>query len=88
MAIEIHTLKQRVQEFIVEEMMKEQAKMQDESDIIDAHSLLMFGEGNFADRLEAVANDILSGNHISQTEPTDPGKFRAPSDNGDEEGDF
>ena len=84
MAIEIHTLKQRVQEYLVEEMMKEQQKMIDEASIIDQHNMLMFGEGNFAERLEAVANDILSGNHISQTEPADPGRFRQPDDNGEE----
>ena len=93
MAIEIHTLKQRVQEYLVEEMMKEQQKLADEAGMIDTRNLLMFGEGNFADRLEAVTNDILKGKHISQTEPDDPGMYRAPSDNGEEatddkEGDF
>ena len=93
MAIEIHTLKQKVQEYLVEEMMKEQQKLADEAGMIDTRNLLMFGEGNFADRLEAVTNDILKGNHISQTEPDDPGMYRAPTDNGEEtaddnEGDF
>ena len=93
MAIEIHTLKQKVQEYLVEEMMKEQQKLADEAGMIDTRNLLMFGEGNFADRLEAVTNDILKGKHISQTEPDDPGMYRAPTDNGEEatddkEGDF
>ena len=45
---------------------------------------MMFGEGNFAERLAAVAEDLLEGNHISQTEPKDPGKYRKPADNGEE----
>lgn len=86
MAIEIHTLKQRVQEYLIEEMMKEQQKLADANEI-DHHNMLMFGEGNFAERLEAVTNDILKGNHISQTEPDDPSMFKRPDDNGEESSD-
>ena len=82
MAIEIHTLKQRVQEFLVEEMMKEAKKGVDPAEI-DAMDMLMF-EGGFAEKAQAVADALLKGNHISQTEPEDKGLYRKPADQGDD----
>ena len=66
---------------MIEEALKEQARM-DESEEIDARAdLLLNPNTGYAERFDAVMTDILAGRHISQTEPTDPGKYRKPSDN-------
>ena len=42
-------------------------------------------------RFEAVMLDLLNGNHITQTEPDDPGLYREPTDHDekdDPEADF
>jgi len=36
---------------------------------------------DFGARFEAVMTDMAAGNHISQVKPSDPGKYRAPTDN-------
>lgn len=86
MAIEIHTLKQRVQEFLIEEMMREQSQKvnTEEAGIRD---MLAFADATFSDRFEAVAQDLLKGNHISQTEPNDPSMFQKPVDNDEKDAD-
>ena len=84
LALEIHTLKQQVQEFRIEQMLKEQA---DQSAAIDERDILMFAEAAFSDRFQAAAKEMLDGTHISQTEPEDPGMYRKPADNGEEEED-
>ena len=54
----------------------------DQSAEIDARAeLLMNPDTGFADRFTAVMTDLLAGQHISQTEPNDPGLFRKPADN-------
>ena len=80
-ACQIHTLKQQVSDFIIEEAMKEQAKI-DQSDEIDARAALLFDPTTeYADRFEAAMNDLLNGRHVSQTSPEEPGLFRGPTDN-------
>ena len=85
LACQLHTLRQQVAEFAIEEAMKEQAK-QDQSAEIDARAaLLMNPDTGFADRFTAVMTDLLAGQHVSQTEPEDPGLFRKPTDNESDE---
>jgi hypothetical protein len=43
---------------------------------------------SFPERFEAVMTDMLAGRHISQTEPEQPGLFRKPSENDDEQAEF
>ena len=85
LAVEIHTLKQQVQEFVIQEML-EQEKRQAiiDGDELDGFEAVMLG-GGFAERVEAASQAMLKGMHISQTEPTDPGRLREPTDNGDED---
>lgn len=85
LACQLHTLKQQVSEYALEEALKEQVKV-DETAAIDARAaLLMSPDTGFAERFEAVMNDMLAGNHISQTEPEDSGLFRKPIDNEESE---
>ncbi len=80
LACQLHTLRQQVQEYAIEEAIKQEQKKDDTAEIEARAALLMDPSTAFADRFEAVMNDMLSGNHISQTEPTDPSLFRAPID--------
>ena len=87
LACQLHTLKQQVAEYMIEEALKEQARM-DQSEEIDTRAdLLLNPETGFAERFDAVMTDMLAGRHISQTEPKQPGLFRKPSesDNTEEE---
>ena len=85
LACQLHTLKQQVGEYMIEEALKEQAKI-DESDLIDGRAdLILNPDTGFAERFDAVMTDMLAGRHISQTEPEQPGLFRKPTDNDNEE---
>ena len=85
LACQLHTLKQQVAEYMVEQAMKEQEKI-DQSEKIDARAALILDPAtNFADRFEAVMTDILAGRNSAQIEPTDPGLYREPTDNGEDE---
>ena len=80
LACQLHTLRQQVAEFVIEEALKEQEK-QDQSAEIDARAaLLLDPTTGFAERFEAVMTDMAAGRHISQVEPDDPGLYRAPTD--------
>ncbi len=84
---QLHTLKQQVQEYVMEEAMKEIEKA-DQSAEIDARAQLMINpDTGFGDRFEAVMLDLLNGTHITQTEPEDPGLYREPTDHEDDPAD-
>jgi len=80
-ACEIHTLKQQVQEFMVEEAMKEQQKIDQAADIDERASLMLNPDTGFAEKFEAVMTDLLSGTHITQTDVDSEGLYREPTDN-------
>ena len=84
LACQLHTLKQQVQEYVMEEHMKTQQLREDESEDIDARArMLLNPETEYGERFVAVMTDMLAGRHVSQTEPDEPGLYRAPVDNGD-----
>lgn len=66
LACELHTLKQRVAEYVVEEAMKEQEKLIEAQELEARANLLFEPSTEFADRFEAVMEDLLSGRHPSQ----------------------
>ena len=69
--VKCHTLKQQVAEYVVEEAMKEQAKI-DESLAIDAQRrLLLNPDTDFGERFEAVMTDSLKGRHTAKISPED-----------------
>ena len=85
LACQLHTLKQQVAEYMIEEALKEQQRM-DESEEIDARAdLILNPDTEFVDRFEAVMTDLLKGQHITQTEPDQPGLFRKPTENTEED---
>ena len=85
LACQLHTLKQQVAEYMIEEALKEQQRI-DESEEIDARAdLILNPDTEFGDRFEAVMTDLLKGQHITQTEPDQPGLFRKPTENTEED---
>ena len=85
LACELHTLKQQVAEYVMEEAMKE-AMQADETAMIDARAEMMINPATgFGDRFEAVMTDMLEGRHSTQIEPDDPGMYRETIDNDDDE---
>ena len=84
LACQLHTLKQQVQEYMIEQAMEEQIKI-DQATEIDARAALTIDPGSgFGDRFEAVITDLLQGRHIAQMDTDDPGLYRKPIDNDDE----
>ena len=87
LACQLHTLKQQVAEFMIEEALKQE--MSDQSAEIDGRAdLIPNPHTEFNDRFEAVMTDLLTGNHITQTEPEQPGMYRKPTDNTDDTEEF
>lgn len=80
-ACQIHTLKQQVQEFMIEEAMKEQQKIDKSADIDERASLMMNPDTGFAEKFQAVMTDLLSGSHITQTDKDTDGLYRELTDN-------
>ena len=80
LACQLHTLKQRVQEYQIEEALKFQAHIDQTKEIEDRAALLLDPDTGFAERFEATMKDLLNGRHISQTDMTDTGLHRAPPD--------
>ena len=84
LACQLQSLKQQIAEYNLEEAMKLQLK-EDQSEEIDARDALTLDpNSNFAEKFEAVMKDMLTGTHISTTEPDEPGLFRKPADSGEE----
>ena len=78
MACQLHTLKQQVNEFVIEEALKAESII-DQSAEIDARAdLLLNPDTTYAERFEAAIQDMLLGRHISQTEIDTPGLQRKP----------
>ena len=48
-------------------------------------NLMVNPMSDFGDRFEAVMTDMLRGNHVTQIEPEDPGLYREPVDNDEDE---
>ena len=81
LACEIHTLKQQIAEFVIEEAIKEQDKL-DQADIIDDRAdLLMNPDTGFGERYQAVMTDLLQGRHSGQLNTNQDGLHRGPADN-------
>ena len=84
LACQLHTLKQQVAEFMIEEALK-QEMLDQSSEIDDRADLVLNPNTEFGERFEAVMTDLLQGKHITQTDPEQPGMYRKPSDNTEDE---
>lgn len=79
-ACQLHTLKQQISEYLIEESLKAQEKLDQAAEIDERARMILDPTTDFGDRYEAVVVDLLEGRHISQTKPTDPGLNRNPID--------
>ena len=68
----------------MEEALKEEARIDESAEIDSRADLILNPNTEFGERFEAVMTDLLKGQHITQTEPKHPGKYRKPTDNSDE----
>ena len=66
LACELHTLKQQVAEYAVEQALKEQEMLANAQELDDRANLIFAPNSGFADRWEAVVDDMLNGRHTSQ----------------------
>ena len=78
LACQLHTLKQRVQEYLIEEAMKAEAIIDQSAEIDERNALLMNPDTGYAERFEAAMQDLLLGRHISQTDRNTEGLQRKP----------
>ena len=85
LACELHTLKTQIGEYVVEEALKEQLKIDESAEAELRTAMLLNPDTGFGEKFEAVMTDFLAGRHISQAEPSDPGLFKTPTDNEEDE---
>ena len=84
LACQLHTLKQQVAEFVMEEALKEQQKSM-EAELIDQRNSMIFDPNTEYDaRYEAVMIDILEGRHVNQLQSNDAALYQEPIDNDEE----
>ena len=85
LACQIHTLRQQIGDYVMEEALKAQQQRDERQQIEERGALLMNPNGEFDERYEAVLLDMLEGRHITQLLPDDPGLFmKPPEDHGED----
>ncbi len=87
LACQLHTLKQQVAEFVIEEAVKQELADQSKQ-IDDRADLVLNPNTEFGERFEAVMTDLLQGKHITQTEPDQPGMYLKPTENNEDSEEF
>ena len=78
---QLHTLKQRVAEYVIEEAMKEQEKAFEQEELDERANLVFDPDSHFANKFEAVIEDMLAGRHPSQSSIPNPKSLDKPTDN-------
>ena len=78
---QLHTLKQRVAEYVIEEAMKEQEKMFEKEELDERANLVFDPDTDFSEKFEAVIADMLAGRHASQSSIPNPDSLNKPTDN-------
>ena len=78
---QLHTLKQRVAEYVVEQAMKEQEKMFEQEELDERANLIFDPDSHFSNKFEAVIEDMLAGRHPSQSSLPNPDSLKKPTDN-------
>ena len=73
LACELHTLKQQIAEYVIEQAVKEQEKLEASEIMSGREELLLDPNTMFDERFQAVMVDMLKGNHSSQIAPEAPG---------------
>tara|TARA_Y100000401_G_scaffold115271_1_gene118678 strand:- start:6665 stop:7471 length:807 start_codon:yes stop_codon:yes gene_type:complete len=70
LAVQIHTLKQQVAEYVMEEAIKEEERKLGSEERVRRSSIYFDNDANFEDRLHSVIADMIDGNHVSQIDAT------------------
>ena len=84
LACQLHTLKQQIAEFVMEQALKEQEK--EMAQAIEAQSDLIFNpDTKFGERFEAVITDLLAGKHATLKKADGEDLYDNPVDNNDED---
>ena len=78
---QLHTLKQRVAEYVVEQALKEQEKMFEQEELDERANLIFDPDSHFSNKFEAVIEDMLAGRHPSQSSIPNPDSLNKPTDN-------
>jgi len=78
---QLHTLKQRVAEYVVEEAMKQQEKEFEQAELDERANLIFDPDSHFSNKFEAVIQDLLDGRHPSQSSLPNPDSLNKPTDN-------
>jgi hypothetical protein len=78
---QLHTLKQRVAEYVIEEAMKEQEKQFEQEELDERANLVFDPDSHFSNKFEAVIADMLAGRHPSQSSIPNPDSLNKPTDN-------
>jgi len=78
---QLHTLKQRVAEYVIEQAMKEQEKLFEQEELDERANLIFDPDSHFATKFEAVMEDMLAGRHPSQSSLPNPDSLNKPTDN-------
>jgi len=78
---QLHTLKQRVAEYVIEQAMKEQEKLFEQEELDERANLIFDPDSHFANKFEAVIEDMLAGRHPSQSSIPNPKSLDKPTDN-------
>ncbi|MFZ8903647.1 MAG: hypothetical protein ACO20I_06915 [bacterium] len=84
LAVQIHTLKQQIAEYLVEEALKEEQKLMGSDELAQRAGLFFDNDAAFSDRLDTVISDMLGGIHISQREEEGEHFFDNTIDHGDD----
>lgn len=78
---QLHTLKQRIAEYTLEEAMKEQENKFEQEELDERANLIFDPDSHFATKFEAVIEDMLNGRHTSQSSVPNPKSLEQPTDN-------
>ncbi len=80
-AIQIQQLKQRVNEYMIEEALKESEKIEHQQAIALHNELAINPDADFGNKYQSVMLDLLHGAHITQLEPGDDAPYKELIDN-------
>jgi hypothetical protein len=80
LACELHTLKQQIAEYVIEEAMKEQEKLMAADELQAREALLLDPNTQYGDKFEAVMLDMLAGRHVTQADSSNLGLSDSPTD--------
>ena len=78
---QLHTLKQRVAEYVLEEALKKEEKQFDQEEFDERANLIFDPDSHFSNKFEAVIEDMLAGRHTSQSSVPNPKSLDQPTDN-------